>query len=49
MRLLQEGVMHIDPPKGYGTWLDYAVATMDVRSAQPTLSTHSADSANTSC
>jgi hypothetical protein len=21
-------------PKGYATWLDYAVATMDVRSAQ---------------
>ena len=22
------------PPKGYATWLDYAVATMDVRAAQ---------------
>ncbi len=24
----------ITPPKGFATWLDYAVATMDVRSAQ---------------
>lgn len=25
---------HLAPPKGYTNWLDYAVATMDVRSAQ---------------
>jgi hypothetical protein len=24
----------IAPPQGYRTWLDYAVATMDVRAAQ---------------
>lgn len=24
----------LSPPSGYGSWLDYAIATMDVRSVQ---------------
>ncbi len=27
----------VAPPKGYGTWLEYAVATMDVRAAQQSM------------